>query len=229
MILFLGDSFTWGQGLEWIYLMKNEGWTPEMCNSKMPPQDCLENLPLKCQDYRLQNHWPRKVSEYFDEQYDLGRCGNGGSNYDLYTILNNIENFIHPENLKTVIFQFTHSSRDLKLNGVDYTLNPFENDFIEAKNTFESFKKKYPHIKLFMLSWLPEMAELVENYFGESTLIKLEYNGTLYNSFEPFYQKVSISSEYPKLIDHHLSLKGNKILSDSVIKHIKKYGTEKRM
>lgn len=228
MILFLGDSFTWGQGLEWEYLINNEGWSYRRCNDNMPPHNALERLPINCQDYRLKNHWPRLVAQEFNHQYHLGRCGNGGSNTDLLHIINNIEHHIHPENLDFIVIQLTHALRAAHLEGVTSIDEFFENSFKDVKRTIDSFKEKYNNIKVLFISWIPEYSPLIKKYYGENSLTTFSFKDKIYDSFDEFYKELALSKKYIEpngynLFDNHFSLEGHRFVADSVIEHIKKY------
>jgi lysophospholipase L1-like esterase len=223
MIVFLGDSFTWGQGLEWEYMINNEGSSTDDCNKLMPPNHSCERLPLHLQDYREKNRWPRLVAEHFNQQYDLSRCGNGGSNYDAYIFLQNLENFIHGENLDLVIFQLTNSHRGIPDDFEGDVDELFIEDVIEFKNCLEKIKEHHPHINFLTLSWLPEPAVLIEKILGPEMLVKFNFEGKEYNSFEEFIDKITLSNKHGGLIDHHFNLEGHQFIAKSVIEHIEKY------
>ena len=223
MILFLGDSFTWGQGLEWEYMINNEGASIDDCNKLIPPETACERLPINLQDYREKNRWPRLVAEHFNQQYDLSRCGNGGSNYDAYVFLENIEHFIHLENLDLVIFQLTNSYRGIPDDFEGDTDELFVADVIQFKNSLEKIKSNYPYINFLTLSWLPEPSEIIEKMLGPELLVKFNFEGQEYNSFEGFINKLTLSNKYSGLIDHHFNLEGHQFIAKSVIEHIEKY------
>lgn len=233
MILFLGDSFTWGQGLEWEYLINNEGWSYRKCNENMPPHNCLERLPLRCQDFRQKNHWPRLVSEKFDHQYQIARYGNGGSNDDLLNIIDNIEHHIHTENLDLIVFQLTHAMRNPNLDGVSTIEEFFELAFCGIKESINSFKQNYKDIGVLFISWIPEYCPYIKKNFGEESLIHFNYNGTIYDSFDDFYEDVALSKKYIdkdgyNLIDHHFTLEGHQLIAENVISHIENHNILKR-
>jgi lysophospholipase L1-like esterase len=229
MILFLGDSFTWGQGLEWEYLINNQGWSYERCNKNMPPHNSLERLPLVCQDFRLKNHWPRLVSQNFNHQYHLGRCGNGGSNRDLLNIIDNIEHHIHPENLDFIIIQLTHALRGAQLEGINSIDEFFESAFNDVKQSIDSFKQKYKNINILFISWIPEYSPIIKKNYGNESLVTFDFGNTIYESFDEFYERLALSKKYIEpntgynLIDNHFSLEGHQFVADNVIRHIKKY------
>lgn len=194
-----------------------------MCNNHMPPDYAMERLPLECQDYRLQNHWPRKVAEEFNQQYDLARYGNGGSNHDLNYILKNLHHNIFFENLDLIIFQFTNSGRNPFNENTTLSENLEHNDFLESKNTIQYIEKTHPNIKIIYLSWLPELSNIIVNELGEKYLVNFDYKNKSYNNFEDFYMDVSLSNQYKGLLDHHFNLEGHSIIANGVINHIKKY------
>lgn len=231
MIIFLGDSFTWGQGLEWEYMISNEGSSFDDCNKLMPPDFACERLPLHLQDYREKNRWPRLVSEHFNQQYDLSRCGNGGSNHDAHVFLQNIEHFIHLENLDLIVFQFTNSHRFVPDNFEGTLEDLFTEDMINFENCINDIKlkvgteinTKIPNIKFITLSWLPEIANIIEDRLGSEMVVKFKFDGQIYNSFEPFIDKIKLSNKHKGLIDHHFNLEGHEFIAKSVIEHIEKY------
>jgi hypothetical protein len=189
----------------------------------MPPKNCLERLPLHLQDYREKNRWARLVSEHFNQQYDLSRCGNGGSNYDAFVFLNNLENFIHLENLDLIVFQLTNSHRSVDIDFEGNIDDLFMGEAIELKNIIYHIKSSHPHINFLTLSWLPESGETIEKVFGKEMLVKFNFEGIEYNSFEGFIDKITLSNKYNGLIDHHFNLEGHQIIAKSVIEHIEKY------
>lgn len=235
MIIFLGDSFTWGQGLEWEYLIQNENWKIEDINKIIPPKYACERLPIRLQDYREKNRWPRLVAEHFNHQYDLSRCGNGGGNNDSHLFLDNIENFILLENLDLIVFQFTNSHRGVSNDFNGDIDDLFLNDVSEFKKYMDSVKSKkddfsvnlrkskIPSVKFLTLSWLPEISNIIEKTLGSDMLVKFNFDGEEYNSFEGFINKITLSSKYSGLNDHHFNLEGHKFIAKSVIEHIEKY------
>src|SRR6056300_273539 len=83
MILFLGDSFTWGQGL-YFEKWKSEGidiseWKEKYGEIHDYPH---EHLDYESHKYRKEHHFPALVAKHFDKDYNV-KWGNGGSNWDL--------------------------------------------------------------------------------------------------------------------------------------------------
>lgn len=220
MILFLGDSFTWGQGLEWDVLIER-GWTKEEINDVVPPKHHNEHLPLELNDYREKNRWARLVAEHFDIGYDLGRYTNGGTNGNLYQIINNLEYTILPDNLKLIILQFTHSGRHtpLTLENVDKL---FEDDVNKATQTIKRLKENLPFVKIVTLSWLPELGKLMEDKMGEKYVVKFNSDNKTSYGFEDLAQIYNLYHQHG-INDYHLSKEGNEIVARNVIQHIEKY------
>ena len=224
MILFAGDSFTWGQGLEWEYLIQNEGYTIDKINTLIPPKYACERLPIHLQDYREKNRWPRLVAEYFNTNYDTLRCGNGGSNGDIYKFLDNFQHIIHPENVDLIVIQFTHSGRDLPPNFLGPTESIFINEVNVAKSVIQNIEKKYPHINIVTLSWLPEIGKLVEKELGEKYVIKLDGD----YGFENWISTRNLNCTYEGMRDSHFNLEGHRELSKYVITHLVNYNLIKK-
>lgn len=224
MILFAGDSFTWGQGLEWEYLIQHEGYSVNKINKLIPPKYACERLPIHLQDYREKNRWPRLVAEHFNTNYDTLRCGNGGSNGDAYYFLRNLHHAIIPDNVDLLVFQFTHSGRDLPPNYNGPIEDIFVNEVNEAKALFKELETNHPNIKIVTLSWLPEIGLQVEKLLGERYVIKLdgEYG------FEEWIQSRNLSSSYAGLRDYHFNLSGHQELSKHVISHLNNFDLIKR-
>lgn len=220
MILFLGDSFTWGQGLEWEYLIDEKNISISEINKIIPPKYNCEQLPIKLQDIRESKRWPRLVAEHFDINYDIGRVGNGGGDSNSIFILRNLEQLIYTKHMDLVVFQFSMTSRDIP-NG--FFGDIFKERVDEFNEIYKFIRTKYPNIQIVTVSWLPEIGELMEMYFDESISIKIIDGNNIYNSFEPLLERYSLSSKYSGLNDSHFSSEGNLVIANSVINHLEKY------
>lgn len=223
MILFGGDSFTWGQGLEWELLI-SKGYTREQINKIIPPKYANERLPIELMDYREKNRWPRLVAEHFDTNYDLLRQGNGGSNGNLYHALQN-NNFHHRmflENLDLLVLQLTHAGRDKHFKTLEEIESVFNDEITHLMNIVSEFEKQNPHINVVIMAWLPEHGEVLTKYFNEKYLIKFNINNNIHYGFEDWMKDYTISYKY-HIDDYHFNLEGNKIVAENVINHIEKY------
>jgi len=81
MIFFLGDSFTWGQGL-YFEKWHEDGISSDYMANHMPdifPHECLSYEDNKI---RKELHFPNLVSKHFNRDY-VTDWYNGGTNYDL--------------------------------------------------------------------------------------------------------------------------------------------------
>lgn len=224
MILFGGDSFTWGQGLEWDVLLKSDNWDINKINDKLiPPKYANENLPLYLNEYREKNRWARTVSKHFDYGYDLFRCGNGGGNYDVYFQIENLENIVIPENVNLIVQQFTCSSRGAPEDWeFSKTGSPVSDDILEFKRVVDSTKKNYPWINWITISWLHETGELCKEVLGDKYVVQhSDWDKKV--GIEEWSKRYNFSSQYEGLQDYHLNQEGNDILAEIVINHIEKY------
>jgi hypothetical protein len=113
MIVFLGDSFTWGQGL-FFEKWASEGsdvkkWFDENGDVDEYPH---ESIDYESDKYRRENHFPAIVAKHFNKTYTT-RWGNGGSNWDIVNILNNVPS-LAPQYRNTIdlfVIQFTDFTR----------------------------------------------------------------------------------------------------------------------
>lgn len=225
MILFLGDSFTWGQGLEWEYAIENNLMTIDEINKIIPPKFECERLPFEFSEYRKRNRFASLVAKHFDTSYEVGRYGNGGSNENIKFILENLEQFIHLEHLDLIILQFTDISRNTFSKSFDFNINfneYQENYIMEIVNILDQLKLKNK-INYSCLSYKSDPAcILLKN--KPDCFIKLIHNDNQFLCFEDIPQ-FYLSKKYDSLEDYHFSKEGNNIISNSIIKHIveKKY------
>lgn len=223
MILYLGDSFTWGQGLEFEYLIENELLTQKETHAFMPDVFPMEKFPLYLQDYREKNRYPRLVSEYFNLGCCVGKYGNGGSNKHSLFILENIDNFLFlPNGIELVILQTTHPIRSNYENIVSpHSL--FSKETARIKEVIY-FLESIWNFKIITLSWITEMGEYLLNELGEEKVIHFNYNNKIYTSFEPFLDDISLMKKYNQGVkDGHFSSEGHQFIAKSIIEHIEKY------
>jgi hypothetical protein len=224
MILFLGDSFTWGQGLEWYYYLENNLMTVDEINKLIPPKHACERLSFEASEYRKKHRFPSLVSKHFDIPYDLGKVGNGGGNPDFNFVLDNIDRFIYLQNLTFIVVQFTHVGRDRG----DYIGNPddlFSIDVDPILNNLEKIKSLYG-IEWVTLSWMPETADRVLQKYPNKNVF-FEYENKKFNSFEDFVSNINIHTDISiddkRIFDYHFSKEGSQFIANSIISHIEKH------
>ena len=112
MIVFLGDSFTWGQGLPIEKWIQTDNLSFEECNKFSPPEYSCESYNYEDDNYRKQNHFPNLVSQHFNKSY-VTKFGNGGNNKNIVDILQNLDcHFVDDRGIDFYVFQFTDFVRD---------------------------------------------------------------------------------------------------------------------
>jgi lysophospholipase L1-like esterase len=213
MIVFLGDSFTWGQGLfyeKWASEGKDvKNWIDINGNVAKYPH---ENVDYESDKYRRENHFPAIVAKHFNKAYTT-RWGNGGSNWDIINILNNIPS-LAPQYRTTVdlfIIQFTDFTRTshrlikesdlINESAFERSKFPLETDYddntIINKLFHNELKLQIAMIndiivnkigkKWIGISWFDDMGKVLEEEYLENH-IPVHYNDKIYNSFEIVYE-----------------------------------------
>ena len=223
MILFGGDSHTWGQGLEWEVLLHSENWDVDRINNLIPPQHANENLPLFLNEYRKTRRWIHQVAHYYNYGYDTFRLGNGGGNYDTYFGMENLERIVIPENVNLIVHQFTQSGRGAAEDfDSSETGDLFEDDVQSFIRAVKHIEENFPWIKIISLSWLHETGQLVEKYLGEKYVVK---HDTWDNKvgFETWLNKNNLAQKYQGLKDYHMCQEQHDVMAKIVINHIEKY------
>jgi len=245
MILFLGDSFTWGQGL-YYEKWKSEGidvmkWIRANGEVFKLPH---ENLDYESHQYRRQNHFPSLVAKHYDRNYEV-RWGNGGSNWDIIVQTNMIP-VLAPQfrdGLDLVVIQLTAWTRgdnhdffvkDLHKDAIintdflsrdknwEDTLvdNLFENEAMyqlkKMKEYLENLNKKW-----IAFSWFEDVGNLLKEHFPEN-YVPIYVDGEELSYFD----KISQDPKYSlgEFSDGHFNLLGHQIIADSIIKKIDSMG-----
>ena len=110
MIVFLGDSFTWGQGLQIPHWLE-QGKSIDEVNELMPPKVPSETYDYNSDKIRQIHHFPNLVSKYFNKSY-VTKFGNGGSNENIISILNNLGEHMDLSGIDFIVIQFTELFRN---------------------------------------------------------------------------------------------------------------------
>lgn len=222
MILYLGDSFTWGQGLEFEYLIDNGILSEGDTKHFMPNLFNLEKFPLHLHDYREKHRYSRLVSEHFKLGCVVGKYGNGGSNENIQFILQNLKKYLtSPSGIELLVIQTTHPSR----SGIQNVLST-EDLFKKETELFSASIKRVESLygfKVITLSWIREMGDYLLNELGDEKVVSFDYRGDVYNSFEPFLGAISLTNKYHGCNDGHFSSEGHQFIANSIIEHIEKY------
>lgn len=251
MIVFLGDSFTWGQGLffeKWASEGKDvKNWFNKNGDVDEYPH---ETIDYESDKYRRENHFPAIVAKYFNKTYTT-RWGNGGSNWDIINILNNVPS-LAPQYRNTIdlfVIQFTDFTRtDHRLIRESDLINelPFKRDKFPLETNYDDnaiidellndeLRLQIDMVndiivnkmgkKWIGLSWLDDMGSILEKDYPENH-IKVEYNGIIYKSFERVYQEkdrnLLFLTEKFGIKDDHFNLEGHQFIANNIIKKIEK-------
>jgi hypothetical protein len=246
MILFLGDSFTWGQGL-YFEKWKNEGIdVPKWKEINGEVYDFPhENLDYQSHQYRRQHHFPSLVAKHYDKNYDV-KWGNGGSNWDTIHQINMIPIFASQfrDGLDLIVIQLTDWTRGE--NRVLYNKDLYEQaipdtrylsrdekwedkliDKIMDDEALYQIKQMEKFLKILdkrwiVVSWLEDMGQLVKENFP-SQYVPIYYNGKEHTGFDVLLRdpKYCLDSQFS---DGHLNSKGCKLVADSIIKKIDSIG-----
>lgn len=232
MILFLGDSFTWGAGLQFEYLFQN-GHSVDEINELMPPQTYLENLDYKSDEYRKKHHYPNLVAKELNKPYVLGKLGNGGTNNNMTFVIDNInelmqyydEKQIKP--IEMVIVQFTDFMRDVS---DDWTSNQHTRD-LEENNNKEILKQikefnvacQNKGLKWFGLSWHKEAGNILKKHYLDKFIPVLQDNDE-YVCFDEVDidrgSQLRLADIIDKCYDTHFSSNGHKLIANSILEKI---------
>ncbi len=222
-ILFLGDSFTWGQGL-YFYKWKEEGRElPTNIGGMYPSHSDL----IREQDlvYKDKLSFTGLVSDYYNLE-PIKRNKNGGSNTDI--LLDTIPLIdTYNNSIQKLVFQFTTISRyqfrDLNIVDDD-SINPSFNDMFEQR-AFNFYKfidgilKYYSELYKFQYCFMDWLGDFYK--FQPHKFVKYLYNEKNHYCFNPLLNeyKIDIDINNHKIIDLHLNKDGQNILSTGIIKH----------
>ncbi len=220
-ILFLGDSFTWGQGL-YFYKWKDE--------NKQLPNDVGGMYPshsdfITKEDliYKDTLSFTNLVSSHYNLT-PIKREKNGGSNTEIiFDMLPMID--LYNNSIQKLVFQFTSISRyqfrDLNLREEDSNISSFNELFEERRYNFfnyidsiiKYFSKLY-NFEYCYMDWLGDF-----HMFSPNKFVKFKDDKNTYNYFGKFLDDYVIDLEINKLkiLDKHFNKDGQQILSSGII------------
>ncbi len=207
-IIFLGDSYTWGQGLN-FYGGFEETYLPPKNDGAF----YLDKLSDREIQFIKENRFSTIVSKELNKK-SIQRDLNGGSHHDMIEFLNSID--IH--GYDTLIVQFTDIFRDLIYydykGEVHYCALSIHQDFVPKEyetfihylsdnfdSSLEKFKEYYikkilnkfkdiflyleakHNFKCFMLTWQHDVVDYIkQDQFLNKRFVTLEYKGIQYDS-----------------------------------------------
>jgi hypothetical protein len=223
-ILFIGDSFTWGQGL---YFYK---WIKE--RKKFPPntiggswhthEEFITEDDLK---YKDALSYTKLVSDYYNCE-PIKIQTNGGSNTEhIFDMMKLIDE--HRDSISKLVFQFTALSRyhwrDLNLNFDKDYYGSFDSLYYkrcgEFFNYIDSILKYYSTIYDFEYCYLDWLGDSYPH--SDTKFVKYEVDDKTYYNFNEFLEKykLDLMIDGTHIVDLHLNKEGQKILSNSIISH----------
>ena len=221
MILFIGDSFTWGQGLQYYYLTKHKGWTWEDCESFNDGTKRFEWLGFNEDEFRKTHSFPYLVSKELNVPFQVARFENGGDNYVSYEILKNLYPYCTSETLDFVVVQFSSPSRSI-IHGSEPKLNTIEEQIELQVSRISNFCNDF-NIKWLGISWQEEIGDLLKNKYYEN-YIPIKYNNHEYSFFD-CNTNMSLRNLFiqhtENIDDGHFNLKGHEVIAKSIIYKIK--------
>ena len=244
MILFLGCSNTYGQGLS-VERWAEIGYSQEYINSIISPDILTENMTYSDDEFRKKYHYPNLVAKHFNRPYGT-KFGNGGNINDIIHILENYGRFAIPSGVEAVVIQFPDIQRNFDfMDLVKYS--KFNETKIEANiistiskierwayyghssNSVSSFENRFENpIPWFGFSWANDVAEQLKTNFSKN-FVPLIYNDMEYDCMADLIELDTLSVKSKILSTHgihvnegHPSTDFHKIMADSVIKKIEK-------
>ena len=219
MILFLGDSFTWGQGLHYYYLVENEGWTWDDCKNFLENNNRFESLGFKVDEFRRQNSFPYLVSKELNEPMVSPRFENGGDNYTIYKLLNNVNMYVTNTNVSKVIIQFSAPTRGIPIE------DTFDSVEKLIRTQIDRISQRCTELKIdwYAFSWFKEIGDILKNEYPKN-YIPILYNDIEYECFE-FMHHIKLRDltiQFTKHIDDgHFNLEGHQVIANSIINKLK--------
>ena len=217
MIVFIGDSFTWGQGLpteKWL----TEGKCVEECNQFIPPKFSPDMYDYEDDKFRQDFHYPNLVSKYFNKSYAT-KWGNGGSNENIIGILKNMRNQFYADigdSIDTFVIQLTCPGRSEYIpSDENIELEIREIDNIITSEMGPDYKNKWVGV-----SWRPEVGDILKNKFSEN-YVPLYYGDKEFTNFEELYDftadNFTLKNKHIDIVDSHFSLEGHEFMAQSII------------
>jgi hypothetical protein len=222
-ILFIGDSFTWGQGLYFYKWIEERRKLPNSFGPMYPSHiDLITEEDLKYKD--TLSYTNLVASHYGSTQIKLEN--NGGSNTEhILELIKLLDN--HRDEIDKVVFQFTAISRyqfrDLNLRFDDNYDGKFDEllvtrikEFYNYIDGILSYHSKLFNFRYCYMDWLGDVYSTNPDNF-----VKFNVDGEVYTHFNQFLEKYKIDLliDGKSAIDLHLNREGQTILSNSIISH----------
>jgi hypothetical protein len=219
--LFVGDSFTWGQGLQYYSLMENHGWSYSDCNRfyKSLPEIRFESLGFDVDEFRKQNGFPALVSKHINLSFSILNLENGGDNKSIYDAVRLVyPTYITSNNISMVIIQFSNPARSVSQN-IEVIRDTMEEQITDQITRIATILNS-SKINWLALSWEEMMGTKLKELYPDNH-IPILYENCTYDSFDLILGEINIEKETNgKIVDEHLSITGHKVIANSIISKI---------
>jgi len=215
MFIFYGCSYTYGQGLQYYWLVENTDKTwgdmDDYTGAKIPQ----EQLPFEAEQYRIQHSYPHLVSKHFGVNYFNTSVHNGGDNSGMYSKLR-YTGYVNTTHVDYHIFQFTNPGRNTDdVNSVDNIDDLCYHQIERMKKEIDVYG---PDSKWLGLSWYDEIGEILKEKYPDN-FIPIVYKDKEYVSFEHL-DELEIHHQHPESGDRHFSDYGHSVIANSIIKKV---------
>ena len=238
MIVFLGDSFTWGQGLPIEKWIQTDNLSFKECNKFSPPEYSCESYNYEDDNYRKQNHFPNLVAQHFNKSY-VTKFGNGGNNKNIVDILQNLDShFVDDRGIDFYVLQFTDFVRDPYFNFAQDIIHE-QGDSYKFENNLNKLFEDYIRTQLHLIddliqqrnskwigfSWREDFGKVLKQYYPNN-YIPLIHNNKSYNNFGKLVDddlKLKLSGKWVGLEDGHLNSDGHRVIANCIINKINPY------
>lgn len=248
--IFAGDSFTWGQGLQYYGRFNDI--------KIMPPNHYVkEYLTDEHIEFIKENRFAKIVANHFNK-IDVVKKENGGSDFESidfikhninkdveFVLLQTTQPFrspyrynykgeekwidgsnLHDDNEKTLEFKEYLIAE--KINIDDWFTDLKKQIVSDIKDLAIHLNEK--NIKFHVMSWTNDYIEYFKNdEILSKNFLNLDYKGYTFSCLQTFfsmYQNMTIHHDYDfftdgkTMPDHHMSLTGHKTIADIIIKKL---------
>lgn len=220
-ILFIGDSFTWGQGLYFYKWIEEGRKFPNTIGGMYPShQEFITEEDLK---YKDELSYTKLVADYYNCQ-PIKIQANGGSNTEhIFDMLKLIDE--HRDSISKLVFQFTTLSRyqfrDLNLKFDENYDGDFDNLYYkrcgEFFNYVDSIIKYHSTIHGFEYCYLDWLGDVYQH--SPQQFVTYKVDGQYHYIFNDFLEKYKLDLiiDSKPIIDLHLNKEGQQILKNGII------------
>ena len=220
MFVFYGCSYTYGQGLQYYWLVENTDYQWEDMDEFLASKIPQELLPFEAEQYRIQHSYPHLVSKHFGVNYFNTSVNNGGDNSGMHAKLQNLHQFVNHGNINYHIFQFTSPGRNnVDVNSAD---NVYDLCYRQVERIEEEMNQIKNDNKWLAFSCYDEIGKIIKEEFSDK-FIPIIHNDKEHLSFEHLAGnkgELTIHVQHTESGDRHFSDYGHRVIADSIIRKI---------